>query len=49
MQQPGRQFDILCLGEVMGEIAFSADGAPRVSVGYDTFNTAAYLSRFGLK
>lgn len=43
------RFDVICLGEAMGEIAFSAPAAPQVSVGGDTFNTAVYLGRAGLR
>lgn len=37
-------YDVVCLGEAMGEIAFSPDGQTAVSVGGDTMNTAIYLA-----
>lgn len=43
------RFDVLCLGEAMGEIAFAPGGEPQVAVGGDTFNTAVYLAREGLR
>ena len=43
------RLDVLCLGEAMGEIAFSPAGVPQVAVGGDTFNTAIYLARAGLR
>jgi 2-dehydro-3-deoxygluconokinase len=38
---------VLCIGEMMVEIACAPDGAARTGFGGDTFNTAAYLSRLG--
>ena len=43
------RLDVLCLGEAMGEIAFAPGGEPQVAVGGDTFNTAVYLAREGLR
>jgi 2-dehydro-3-deoxygluconokinase len=40
---------VLCLGEMMAELALAADGSARMGFGGDTFNTAAYLSRLGQK
>jgi 2-dehydro-3-deoxygluconokinase len=38
---------ILCIGEMMVEVAARADGAARIGFGGDTFNTAVYLARCG--
>jgi sugar/nucleoside kinase (ribokinase family) len=41
---------VICLGEVMGELSLAADGSARVVVwGGDTFNTAIYLARSGIR
>jgi hypothetical protein len=42
-------YDVICLGEAMGEIAFAPDGSTTVSVGGDTMNTAVYLARAGCR
>ncbi|MBC07384.1 MAG: ribokinase [Thalassospira sp.] len=41
--------DVICIGEAMGEISFSPTGDSSVKVGGDTFNTAVYLGRLGIK
>lgn len=41
--------EVVCLGEAMGEIGFAPDGAHSISVGGDTFNTAIYLARAGIR
>ncbi|PZX09350.1 sugar kinase [Celeribacter halophilus] len=42
------RFDIICLGEAMGEIAFAPDGSTQIGVGGDTLNSAVYLARSGI-
>lgn len=39
--------EIVCIGEMMVEVARAADGTARLGFGGDTFNTAAYLARLG--
>ncbi|SLN24045.1 2-dehydro-3-deoxygluconokinase [Aquimixticola soesokkakensis] len=41
--------DLICLGEAMGEIGFAPDGSHTIGVGGDTFNTAVYLARAGMR
>ncbi|KZC97470.1 MULTISPECIES: sugar kinase [unclassified Thalassospira] len=41
--------DVICIGEAMGEISFDPAGNASVKVGGDTFNTAVYLGRLGIK
>lgn len=43
------RYGVICLGEAMGEIAFSPDGENQIGVGGDTFNTAIYLARAGVQ
>lgn len=38
---------VLCLGEMMVEVAARPDGTARLGFGGDTFNTAVYLARLG--
>ncbi len=38
---------VLCVGEMMAELALAGDGTARMGFGGDTFNTAVYLSRLG--
>lgn len=38
---------VLCLGEMMVEVAARPDGTARMGFGGDTFNTAVYLARLG--
>jgi len=38
---------VLCLGEMMVEVAARPDGTARMGFGGDTFNTAVYLTRLG--
>ena len=40
---------VICLGEAMGELAFPLGKTPRLGVGGDTFNTAVYLARLGIR
>lgn len=39
--------EVLCIGEMMIELAQASEGAVRSGFGGDTFNTAVYLSRLG--
>ena len=41
--------DVICIGEAMGEISFDPTGDASVKVGGDTFNTAVYLGRLGIR
>lgn len=41
--------DVLALGECMVELSLSGGGQAAIGYGGDTFNTAVYLSRLGLK
>lgn len=43
------QADLLCVGECMMELARGADGRYGLAFGGDTFNTAAYAARMGLR
>jgi sugar lactone lactonase YvrE/sugar/nucleoside kinase (ribokinase family) len=49
IDEPDFPVDVLAIGECMIELASDADGNFRLSYGGDTFNTAIYLSRSGLK
>jgi sugar/nucleoside kinase (ribokinase family) len=40
---------LLCIGECMVELARGSDGDFRLAFGGDTFNTAIYAARMGLK
>src|SRR5215468_2952403 len=40
---------VVCVGEVMIELARGADGRFAMGCGGDTFNTAIYLARAGLR
>jgi 2-dehydro-3-deoxygluconokinase len=54
LQQPGRdpmsqqQNRVVCVGEVMVEMARGTDGRFAMGCGGDTFNTAVYLARAGV-
>jgi len=39
---------VICVGEVMIELARGTDGRFGLSFGGDTFNTAVYLARAGI-
>ena len=39
---------VVCVGEVMIEIARGSDGRFGIACGGDTFNTAVYLARAGI-
>src|ERR1043166_6434603 len=43
-----KQRRIICVGEVMVELAHGADGRYGLAYGGDTFNTAVYLARAGV-
>src|SRR5215467_12209996 len=43
-----KQRRIVCVGEVMVELAHGADGRYGLAYGGDTFNTAVYLARAGV-
>ncbi|MGC1447619.1 MAG: sugar kinase [Xanthobacteraceae bacterium] len=47
-QKAGQKANIVCVGEVLIELARGADGRFSPSCGGDTFNTAIYLARAGL-
>ncbi|MGA8319762.1 MAG: PfkB family carbohydrate kinase, partial [Xanthobacteraceae bacterium] len=44
----GQKAGVVCVGEVLIELARGADGRFSPSCGGDTFNTAIYLARAGL-
>ena len=45
---PEKKPRVICVGEVMVELARAADGRYGLSFGGDTFNTAVYLARAGI-
>jgi 2-dehydro-3-deoxygluconokinase len=44
----GQRPRVVCVGEVMIEMARGSDGRFGIACGGDTFNTAVYLARAGI-
>jgi 2-dehydro-3-deoxygluconokinase len=47
-EKPAAKINVICVGEVMVELARGADNRYGLSFGGDTFNTAVYLARAGI-